>query len=544
MWGKHLVQGLAMGCTLAASAGGRGFQAVPYRARLDHSPRTYDLCVPSRYDGSEPLPLIVVLTDEFSEEHRTAWAAAAESHACLVVRPWGRGGDLATESGAHDAFQVLSEVSASYRVDDHRVSLLGSGRGAVAAWRLACFHPDRWSALVLAETGFDPPEKEAGGFWNHVLCGTEPGLLDYAGNLLHVPVRLHHVASRTGLLNGEAAVEALRRLGGVVEVTTPPEDETKQLSANEMVTDLCRWLLRYSRSRCPSEVRIRAPCASAGRAYWAEIVQFENPVEPAELQAKVSGPGGMLVNCRNVRRFAVDLGAGQYPSGNFFVDVIVNRYVNPVMCPTPRRYVIGPMGQEPWLWVEITNAPPHPIKESGVEGPMCRVFSDEFALVVGTDKTDPALADAARQVADRFVAAWRSRYGHDPVVVPDTQIPEDLAARRHLALVGAPSTNSPLAGAVSVLPVRKSGRGVAVGDRLLDQPDLAFGLVYPNPLNPRRLLLVLGAASGRALEKIFDRGSFDRDYFVFRAPREGPVEKLAEGIFDSDWRLADPGPSR
>jgi pimeloyl-ACP methyl ester carboxylesterase len=537
--------------SLAAIQAGLAGTESPFsaarRAAPDDSEQPYGLCVPAAYDGQTALPLIVVLRDagpggtaphanELGRYAR-AFSALAETNECMVCVPAGRGGEIATDLGARDVLDTVAEISGRYRIDPDRVSLLGYGLGAVAAWRLACFNPDRWAALALVERSSPPPAPRDDRL-DRMLPGTEPDLLDYAGNLIHVPVRIHLAKDgpRSAGLDLAAAAARLQELNYAVE-RVDRESLPTAGSAESVEPGVFRWLLRHARSRCPATVAMRAPCASWGKAYWAEILRFEDPARPAEIRATVSGSGGMVVECRNVLRFALDLDAGQYPH-DAFVDVIVNQYDNPVMCPRPRRYVIGPVGAHPWLWKEDTNAPAGPVKRAGLEGPMNRVFSSDFALVAGSSDPDTNRAAAARRITTEFSAAWRARYGAEPVTADDSTLPDSTAAGRSLVVIGRPDTNSPLFKIVSALPVRVAGEeAVAVGGKRIEGRDIGFACVYPNPAAPGRLVLVLGATSASALEQVPRAGTFGRDYEVFRIAADGAVETVAAGVFDSNWSV-------
>jgi hypothetical protein len=285
---------------------------------------------------------------------------------------------------------------------------------------------------------------------------------------------------------------------------------------------------------------MRAPNASCGKAYWGEILRFENPAQSAEIRASVSGAGGMMVECRNVLRFAVDLGAGQYPD-NTYVDLIVNQYNNPVMCPQLRRYAIGPVGQEPWLWKEDTDRPSGPVKQAGFEGPMCRVFCTDFAVVAASSLADTNMAAAAARITEAFSRAWRNRYGCDPIVVQEDDLADSMMQQRSLVVIGSPDTNSPLFKIVSTLPVRLAGQEtVTVAGRRIEGPHIGFACVYPNPIAPRRLALWLGATSGTALARVLQACTFQRDFEVFRVNPEGVDGIVDEGWFDSNWSFPTP----
>jgi pimeloyl-ACP methyl ester carboxylesterase len=470
------------------------------------------------------------------KERLAAFASLAESNECLVAYPCGRGNDIATDIGANDVFQVIEDVARRYSIARDRISLLGYGLGGVASWRLACFYPDRWAAVAIVDSGADEPPAQPGNLLSRAVRGSEPKLLEYAPNLMHVPMLLHLLKGKTqmGAMDWLAAADALEQLK--YDVDRVIHDAAP---AGEVEPGIFKWLVGQSRSISPRSILQRTPCASYGKAYWGEILQMEDPTVPAELAARASGTGSMVVECKNAKRFALDLGAGQYPD-EAFVDVIVNQSQNPVMCPKPRRYVIGPVGQDPWLWKEVTEAPVGPVKGAGLEGPMGRVFSSDFAVVAGSGRDDPSWSAAVHKTVEDFRLAWRDRYGCDPIVLQDIQLTEETIRDRHVVLVGTARTNSPLAGVGAALPVRTGSQGeVMVGARTFKGADVGFGVVYPNPANPRRLVLALNGTSPNAMGELLRACTFQKDYEVFQVDSNRAAEILAEGAFDSSWALPE-----
>jgi poly(3-hydroxybutyrate) depolymerase len=130
----------------------------------------YRLYVPTTYDASKPMPLIVALHGlggseaSFFESYERRLPAIAEKHGYLLVAPlgyrpdgfygWGVGEPPADpaarqlqERSEQDVMEVLALVKRNYRVDESRIYLMGHSMGAIGTWRLAAKYPDIWAAL-------------------------------------------------------------------------------------------------------------------------------------------------------------------------------------------------------------------------------------------------------------------------------------------------------------------------------------------------------------------------------------------------------------
>jgi poly(3-hydroxybutyrate) depolymerase len=131
----------------------------------------YRLYVPTGYDKTRPLPLIVALhglganEGSFFESYGKRLPLLAEQHGYIVVAPlgyrpdgfygWGVGeppADLAArqlqERSEQDVMEVLARVRKDYRIDPSRIYLMGHSMGAIGTWRLAAKYPDIWAAVA------------------------------------------------------------------------------------------------------------------------------------------------------------------------------------------------------------------------------------------------------------------------------------------------------------------------------------------------------------------------------------------------------------
>jgi poly(3-hydroxybutyrate) depolymerase len=137
----------------------------------------YRLYVPTTYNKSKPMPLIVALHGlggsevSFFEAYERRLPTIAEKHGYILVTPlgyrpdgfygWGVGEPPADpaarqlqERSEQDVMEVLARVRRDYRVDESRIYLMGHSMGAIGTWRLAAKYPDIWAAIGLfAGTG-------------------------------------------------------------------------------------------------------------------------------------------------------------------------------------------------------------------------------------------------------------------------------------------------------------------------------------------------------------------------------------------------------
>lgn len=130
--------------------------------------RPYDVFVPSAYDGSTAVPLVLLLHGYSSSgtqmESIFRVQSVAEARGFLYVHPegtrdssgaqfWNATDGCCNADGAQvddSAYlaRIIDEIGADYRVDPSRVYLFGVSNGGFMAYRMACDHADVITAIA------------------------------------------------------------------------------------------------------------------------------------------------------------------------------------------------------------------------------------------------------------------------------------------------------------------------------------------------------------------------------------------------------------
>ena len=121
--------------------------------------------------------------------------------------------------------------------------------------------------------------------------------------------------------------------------------------------------------------------------------------------------------------------------------------------------------------------------------------------------------------------------------------------RYNLILYGNVGSNKIVSRINDYLPVRFVGRAVVVGDERFEGKDVALQMVYANPLNPERYVLLNGGVTHKGTANIHKIGlyvasrffpsSAKYDYVLFDNTFLGKTEDryLKAGHFDGEWQL-------
>ena len=186
----------------------------------------------------------------------------------------------------------------------------------------------------------------------------------------------------------------------------------------------------------------------------------------------------------------------------------------------------------------------------GLSGPLADVFTGPSILVYGTAGDDPKEIQVNRLEALQAAMNWRSRTNGDCQIVSDRDVTPGDIGRAHLILFGGPNSNSLTASLAAHLPIAMEEDALVVGERRFTAPDAGVKMIYPNPLNLDRYVVVNAGVSWRGTQLVdrldqFTSPWYQRhlplpDYVVFDGKSfVGSAPLLKAGFFDENWQLVD-----
>ncbi len=254
---------------------GQSASADVYRGTV----QPYSVYVPKTYDPTKKNPVILLL------HCLTCWHTVydvadlpvelAESRGALIVTPFGYGEGGHYEAEAQkDAFEVLSDVSRRYSVDQERLYLTGMSMGSLGTYRLGALFPDLWARLLAVESYTTPfcvtaTPRTPG-------CQLAFNYLDVFGNYRNVPVGITQGAidELTPVTGGREFADTLTRAGYRFRYWEWP-NRTHDPKMHGLTTDVTDpFFGTGSRERAPATVTyvqdraMQTPGQVYDRAYW------------------------------------------------------------------------------------------------------------------------------------------------------------------------------------------------------------------------------------------------------------------------------------
>jgi pimeloyl-ACP methyl ester carboxylesterase len=470
-----------------------------HRSRLDGSVQPYALYVPENLPRRpDPTPLLVWLLGR--GEKRTELTFLAEREAAppqltpknvLTLVPYGRFCNATKFAGEVDVMEALATVRTQYRVDANRIAVAGFSMGGGSAWHLATHYPGLWAVASpgagFAETPIftkaDAPNKEPRPAWERLLW-RQYEATGIAGNLLNLPTLAY-----AGELDGQKEASdlmaaAMQREGLKLERFIGPQTAHRYHDATKAaLTQRLEELLAQGRDPQPREVRFQTYTLRYPESAWVRIEGMGRHWELAEVRATRRDDGHVTAQTKNVDAIAfpgltaatVTLDGQELRVAG--TDLRFHRAANTWQAgPAPglrkRPGLTGPVDDafvEPFLFVRPTGRPLHPTVGNWVEAELT----------------------AARQL-------WRDVFRGNVRIKADREISDADLAGHNLILWGDPSSNAVLARLLPQLPLQWDKASLTFRGKTYPAEQHAPILVFPNPLNPSRYVVLNSGIDFRA----------------------------------------------
>lgn len=466
-----------------------------YRSKLDGSVQPYGLVVPeaaARAPGE--IPLMVWLLGR--GEKRTELAFLAEREAgpppvqpkdVLTLIPYGRFCNATKFAGEVDVFEALAAVRAQYRIDANRLAVAGFSMGGGSTWHLATHYSGLW-AVAHAGAGFAEtplftralsPNREPRPAWEQLLW-RQYEATGVSGNLFN-----HPMIAYAGEIDGQKEASdlmeaAMAKEGLKLERFIGPQtahryhDETKAALTKRIEEQLAK-----GRDPLPREVRLQTYTLRYPSAAWVTILGMEKHWERAEVLAK-RGDDRTILTTRNVSQLAL----AASPT-NLTIDGQELQTVDSRLGRTLKK--------RDGKWAIDGAADSGLRKAPGLTGPVDDAFVEPFLFVRPSGR--PLNATVGTWVESELTAAvhlWRDVFRGDAPVKSDTDVNTDDIRDRNLILWGDPSSNKVLAKLVAEgkLPLTWDGKALTFRGQTYDATNHAPVLIFPNPLNPSRYVVL------------------------------------------------------
>jgi hypothetical protein len=425
--------------------------------------------------------------------------------------------------------------------------------GGAACWQFAVHYADRWVGATPG-AGFSETPEFLRVFQKETLTPTwwEKKLwrwydcTDYALNLVHCPTIAYSGEVDSQKQAADMMAAALRKQGiELVHIIGPKTGHTYHPEARAEIDRRLASIAERGRERIPRTVHFVTYTLKYNRQAWVTIDGLDEHWSEARVDASLVGEGGVTVDARNVQALTLSMPPGWAPfDPTEPVSVSINGQDLRGPRPGSDRSWTCPLRRLGDQWLVETEPAATLRKRHDLQGPIDDAFMDSFVFVRPTGKAAyPAVESWTRAEYERAVEHWRRHFRGDARSKDDTQINDDDIAGMNLVLWGDPTSNAVLKRIADRLPIRWNAAEIAVGEKRYPTEQHGAVLIYPNPLNPKRYVVLNSSFTFRDYDYLNNARQVPRlpDWAIvdLRTPpgTQYPGKIIDADFFDETWGL-------
>jgi hypothetical protein len=296
------------------------------------------------------------------------------------------------------------------------------------------------------------------------------------------------------------------------------------------------------RDPVPKQIRFTTWTLRYNNCDWLTVDGLEKHWQRTQVSAAIAEGNRLRVETKNVSALTVTIPAGHCPFDAMErVRVMIDgSELTGSRVPSDRSWRAS-FHKSGGKWI-AGAAPQELAKRHGLQGPIDDAFLGSFLVVrpTGHVANEKVGAWVSAELA-RFTNEWRRHFRGDARVKDDTAVNADDLARHNLILWGDPESNQVLARMKDRLPIGWDKKTVSAGKTMFDADHHVLLLIYPNPLNPARYVVLNSGFTFREYDYLNNARQVAKlpDWAVIdlKQPRtsRAPGGIAAAGFFGEAW---------
>lgn len=513
-----------------------------YRSRIDGSVQPFGLVIPQSWRPNsgrswrldfwfhgrgETLSELAFIADRIKNLGEFAPPDA------FVLHLYGRYCNGSRFAGETDFWEAFDEVKRRYPIDENRLVVRGFSLGGASAWHFAVHHAALWAAAAPG-AGFSETadflrvfqqEQLRPAPWEQKLWRLHDATAN-ALNVAMVPLIAYSGEDDRQIQAADAMRSALRTEGmELTHLIGPKTGHKYEPVAKAELNRRLDALASVGRTRIPNEVRMVTHSLRYPKMAWVTVDALTEHWEPGRVIAQLPvGDRLLRIEAEGVEALTLEFGPGDAPFP-------IHQPVQVVFAGTDKTVILEstrPGTDRSWkasfhrengAWKTGPDLSGGLRKRHGLQGPIDDAFMDSFMMVMPTGTPlNSQVGNWVKSESARAVEHWRRHYRGDARQKSDQEISEADIRDHNLVLWGDPSSNQLIAKLAPSLPIRWEKNRIVVGNETFATDTHAPILIFPNPLNPTRYV-------------VMNSGFTFRDYDYLNNARQTP--KLP------DWAIID-----
>jgi pimeloyl-ACP methyl ester carboxylesterase len=546
-----------------------------YVSKIDGSIQPYLLSMPRDYAAGNP-PQKKYRLDFFFHgrgEKLTELAfisakgeAPAATGEHFNVQPYGRYCCANKFAGEIDTLEILDQMKRDYPIDENRVVVTGFSMGGAACWHIAVHYTDLWAAASpgagFAETRLYQ-KMDASGEWNE-LPEYRKQLMhlydcpDYALNLSMLPLIAYAGEIDPQQQSGDIMQKAMADLGLKLERIYGPKTAHKyEPGAKKELDKRLDAYAAKGRNIVPKEVHFETWTLRYNHMFWVRLEGLDKHWERARVDAAITSPNAIDVKTTNVASLILDIPAIASPlAPDAKVAITLNgekleaatnhdKGLHAAFAKTGDQWKLLPQDSSALsLSKGALRTQDSLRKRPALQGPIDDAFLDSFIIVKPTGQPlNDKVGKWCASETGHAITEWRKIFRGEPRVTSDQQLTDADIANNNLVLFGDPSSNAILKKIAGQLPIAWNAQSITLGDKTFPADHHAVVMIYPNPLNPNRYVVLNSGftfrqadhkTNSRQIAKLPDYAIID---LTTPPDDKAPGAIPAAGFFNEAWQL-------
>jgi dienelactone hydrolase len=474
-----------------------------------------------------------------------------------VLHPYGRYCNAFRFAGEIDVLEAIEHVRQLFPIDENRITIRGFSMGGAGCWQMAVHYPGKWMAATpgagFSETTeflrvFQSEDFKPVPFQQRLLHWYD--CPDWSNNLKYLPTIAYSGEIDKQKQAADMMEAAMKERGLKLNHIIGPQTAHK-LHPDSKV-EIERYLAEVAqkgRQRVPTAIDFTTYTLRYANDRWLTVEGLGEHWQEARVQAELQPPQSISLTTKNVTRLTIDLPADQKvldQNGQIQVTIDGAKLaVGQASGNGPLRFTLAKTRGQWSVQATKAEAADSLRKRPGLQGPIDDAFLDAFVFV-GPDSVKGNDSAVDKWVAKEFNHAkgeWRRQFRGDVVERAAADVSAEDIANNNLILFGTPKSNPLIAKIIAKLPLAWGEGELAVGTNKLDSRQYVPVLVYPNPLNPKRYVVLNSGFTFREYAYLNNARQIamlpDWALVDVTSGRNAqmPGQVAAAGFFDEAWKV-------